>query len=512
EEFGRIGYSIDNSQEETRKPLLSTSQSFNISISSTEDLSTLFLASNIEQRIEQEAENEEVEHEAEEIDNEKIEQIKKFKIALNYSSSEENSETEQENDFEDSSSIRDTGLLDDIELEDSDIESETILSFKTFTLPYTAITALLIFIKALVFNDDSNFSETLYKAKDAISFKKTIIQFVVCEKYHFLTNLESISDNSQASCSECKTLLKKPIRTSKGKIIYKPIKVYPYQSTLSQLAALLQWSGFEELLESYQFIIDNYSLQNIEEHKIIAEKWKYSVSSEHKQLFDQYGIRWSSFLQLSYFDSIKFSVFDPMHNIFLGTACKMMKIWTIETDLISKNQLTNIQNIVNNSSPPASIGRIPYKIASFSGFISDHYWYYAYERLNGQIASFYTSRRTVELDMLNYINQQIEIYGLLDQIKPTLTSNAQTSLDYLQNKQLAKGTLAIYNYTMPKIIEFQYSITNINCFVTGSEDYPRRLIKPFSEAYLSNDNLKLLVDYYTEIYSNDNLKFYAEGQ
>ncbi|CAG8734531.1 4302_t:CDS:1, partial [Cetraspora pellucida] len=177
-------------------------------------------------------------------------------------------------------------------LEDSDIEEETILSFKNtktytqpnskyilysilsntfkdsfnltiqwvllwifsfqqaFILPYTAVTALLIFIKALVFNNDSNFLETLYKAKDAISFKKTIIQFVVCEKCHFLTNLESISNNSQASCSECKTLLKKLIITSKGKIIYKPIKVYPYQSILSQLATLLQRPGFEELLES----------------------------------------------------------------------------------------------------------------------------------------------------------------------------------------------------------------------------------------------------------------------
>ncbi|CAG8771298.1 6319_t:CDS:1, partial [Dentiscutata heterogama] len=96
---------------------------------------------------------------------------------------------------------------------------------------------------------------------------------------------------------------------------------------------------------SDQSNIDNYTLRTIEEHKIIAEKWKYSVSSERKQLFDQYGIRWSSFLQLSYFDPIKFSVFDPMHNIFLGTAYKMMKIWTIETDLISKNQLINIQNI-----------------------------------------------------------------------------------------------------------------------------------------------------------------------
>ncbi|CAG8839688.1 25450_t:CDS:1, partial [Gigaspora margarita] len=85
-----------------------------------------------------------------------------------------------------------------------------------------------------------------------------------------------------------------------------------------------------------------------------------------------------------------------------------------------------------------------------------------------------------------YINQQIGIYGLLGQIKSILISIAQASLDYLQNKQLEKETLAIYNYTVSKIIEFQYSITNINFFVTGSEDYPRRLIKPFSKAYLSN--------------------------
>ncbi|CAG8661359.1 19854_t:CDS:2, partial [Dentiscutata erythropus] len=184
-------------------------------------------------------------------------------------------------------------------------------------------------------------------------------------------------------------------------------------------------------------------------------------------------------------------------------SCKMMKIWTIKTELISKNQLINIQNIVNNSPPPAN------DILNYGAWYS--YWCYAYERLNRQIASFYTSGRTVELDMFNYINQQIEIYELLYQIKPILTSIAQ-ALNYLQKEQLSKETLAIYNYTIPKIIEFQYSITNINFFVTRSEDYPGKLIKPFSEAYLSNKNLKLLVNYYTEIYSNDNLKFYAEGQ
>ncbi|CAG8734536.1 4303_t:CDS:1, partial [Cetraspora pellucida] len=151
-------------------------------------------------------------------------------------------------------------------------------------------------------------------------------------------------------------------------------KICGFSSHSSKHACFKCRKLFKTNNTSDQSNIDKYTLQTIEEHKIIAKKWKYSVSSERKQLFDQYGIRWSSFLQLSYFDPIKFSVFDLMHNIFLGTAYKMMKIWTIETDLISKNQLINIQNIVNNSPLPASIGRIPHKIASsFSGFTSDQW-------------------------------------------------------------------------------------------------------------------------------------------
>jgi len=130
-------HSINTKQEEIREPILSTSQSFNVSISSSEDLTSLFSASNIEQRIEQEieheAEHEEIEHEAEykeieheaeqEIDNEELVSIKnisrkKFKeVALNYSFSENNNEFEQKNNL---FSIKDTELLDDIELEDSD--------------------------------------------------------------------------------------------------------------------------------------------------------------------------------------------------------------------------------------------------------------------------------------------------------------------------------------------------------------------------------------------------------
>ncbi|CAG8698437.1 11426_t:CDS:2, partial [Cetraspora pellucida] len=80
-----------------------------------------------------------------------------------------------------------------------------------------------------------------------------------------------------------------------------------------------------------------------------------------------------------------------------------------------------------------------------------------------------------------------------------------------ENEQLAKRTLAIYNYTILKIIKFQYSITNISFYATESKEYSAKLIKPFSKAYLTNKNLNLL-NYYTKIYSNNNLNFYAKEQ
>ncbi|CAG8667240.1 4215_t:CDS:1, partial [Cetraspora pellucida] len=42
-------YFINTKQEKIREPILSTSQSFNVSISSSENLTLLFSASNIEQ-------------------------------------------------------------------------------------------------------------------------------------------------------------------------------------------------------------------------------------------------------------------------------------------------------------------------------------------------------------------------------------------------------------------------------------------------------------------------------
>lgn len=57
---------------------------------------------------------------------------------------------------------------------------------------------------------------------------------------------------------------------------------------------------------------------------------------EHDALAKKYGLYYSVLLDLSYFDCIRFTVIDPMHNLFLGTAKSMFKLWMKLGLLISK--------------------------------------------------------------------------------------------------------------------------------------------------------------------------------
>jgi len=87
-----------------------------------------------------------------------------------------------------------------------------------------------------------------------------------------------------------------------------------------------------------------------------------------------------------YIDIQRFIVIDPMHNLYLGTAKRMMKEWTSsEQPLISIHDLKKIQSIVDATPPPSDIGRIPLKIASrFAGFSADQWksWCLIYSTLS----------------------------------------------------------------------------------------------------------------------------------
>ena len=83
----------------------------------------------------------------------------------------------------------------------------------------------------------------------------------------------------------------------------------------------------------------------------------------------KYGCRYTALLDIPYFNPVRMTIIDPMHNLFLGTAKHILKDVWLERKLITKNYLSSIQDSVNSMHVPRYVGRIPYKIASsFSGF------------------------------------------------------------------------------------------------------------------------------------------------
>ncbi|CAG8707168.1 15007_t:CDS:2 [Rhizophagus irregularis] len=129
----------------------------------------------------------------------------------------------------------------------------------------------------------------------------------------------------------------------------------------------------------------NLPQRSKEKHQSIAYKFKNSSSTIRNQIFTEHGIRWTPLIKLPYIDIQRFIVIDPMHNLYLGTAKRIMKKWTSgEQPLISVHDLKKIQSIIDATPPPSDIGRIPHKIASqFAGFSADQWksWCLIYSTL-----------------------------------------------------------------------------------------------------------------------------------
>ena len=93
---------------------------------------------------------------------------------------------------------------------------------------------------------------------------------------------------------------------------------------------------------------------------------------EDKQI--KYGTRYSELMQLEYFDCIRFTIIDPMHNLFLGTAKHMMKNVWLPNKILKPADLKSIQDLIDSMKVPSNMGRIPNKIASsFGSFTSDQW-------------------------------------------------------------------------------------------------------------------------------------------
>ncbi|XP_065892610.1 uncharacterized protein [Dysidea avara] len=125
------------------------------------------------------------------------------------------------------------------------------------------------------------------------------------------------------------------------------------------------YSGFEK---------ETWQPRSLSVHVTKALEYLHADSeAERKRITKGFGVRYSCLVELSYFDPIRFSVVDPMHNLYLGTAKHMMNIW-VDNKILTKHHFDIIEEIVAKITTPHDVGRIPLKISSgFSGFTADQW-------------------------------------------------------------------------------------------------------------------------------------------
>lgn len=125
------------------------------------------------------------------------------------------------------------------------------------------------------------------------------------------------------------------------------------------------YSGFDR---------SKWIMRTVEKHRSNIGMIKKSATQAHRmELESKLGCRYSVLIDLPYFDPVTMAAIDPMHNLYLGTAKRLITIW-INNGLLSDKDLKTIQNVVDSTDVPHYIGRIPHKIlSSFSGFSADQF-------------------------------------------------------------------------------------------------------------------------------------------
>ena len=79
------------------------------------------------------------------------------------------------------------------------------------------------------------------------------------------------------------------------------------------------------------------------------------LQTKREKLARKYGVYYSCLLQLEYFDTVKFTAIDPMHNLFLGTAKHVFKLWT-KKNLLTKKDLKVLEERIHSFDVGTGIG------------------------------------------------------------------------------------------------------------------------------------------------------------
>ena len=76
---------------------------------------------------------------------------------------------------------------------------------------------------------------------------------------------------------------------------------------------------------------------------------------------------------LPYFDPVRHTIIDVMHNLFLGTGKHMFKFW-VEKDFLTKEKLAEIETRISHFPVSSQVGRLPSHISSQYGSFTANQW------------------------------------------------------------------------------------------------------------------------------------------
>ena len=128
---------------------------------------------------------------------------------------------------------------------------------------------------------------------------------------------------------------------------------------------LTDYSGYDR---------ENWTERTCAEHRqkakeLLKEKTPTALQNAESRI----GLRYSILLSLPYFDPVKFTIIDPMHNLFLGTGKHTFEVW-MDVGVITKKHLKHFQDIVEKFVVPTDVGRIPSSIGSGIGGFTANQW------------------------------------------------------------------------------------------------------------------------------------------
>ena len=111
-----------------------------------------------------------------------------------------------------------------------------------------------------------------------------------------------------------------------------------------------------------------------EQHLQYANKAENAANySQQKLISKESGFKYTKLLELEYFNPSAFSVVEPMHNLFLGTAKKCFSFW-VEKELLSTGDLETIGERVRKMKVSTDLGRLPTTISSNYGQFTAEEW------------------------------------------------------------------------------------------------------------------------------------------